>query len=129
MSRTKQWTVNKTYQPAAVGTAETPGILAVKKGQRVIAVTCMPLIAAGAGTNTTISLGDTAGVATLLAAVDTETMTPGTPIDSVAAALANAGGKLYTADDTIKADYINGGTPGAVNPKVRFTVTIRDERY
>lgn len=127
--RNKQWTVSKIYSPNAVGVAETPSILSVKKGWRVLSAQAVPLIAAAAGTTSTISLGDAAGVASLMAVIDTETMTPGTPIDSVAAAMANAGGKLYTADDTIKADYIIGATPGATNPKVRFTISIRDERY
>ncbi len=129
MSRTKQWTVRKIYSPAAVGAGETTAILNVKKGWRVLSCHTLPLVAAAAGTDTTITVGDGVDPDGFQTAIDLEAMTPGTPIDGGAAAyFASAGGKLYTVDDTIDAVYA-GATFGATLPKVAITITIRDERY
>ncbi len=130
MSKAKIFTREVTFQPAAVGTAETTALLTLLKGQRILSVQIIPLIAAAASTNTTISLGPTGTVAGLSPAYDTETAVVGTPIDGGSASLlTNSGGYLALADVLIKADYINGGTPGAVNPKCKFRITIQDERY
>ncbi len=125
--RTKQWTMSKVYQPAAVGGAETVALFNVKKGWRVIGAWMMPLIAAAVASNTSISVGDGTAVAGFIGVTDTETMVPGTPVDGQGAFF-NQGSKLYTVDDTIDADYIVT-VAGATNPKVRVFVTVRDERY
>lgn len=126
--RTKEFTRRKIWSPADVGADETVGIFSVKKGQRVVALSIMPLVAAAAGTDTTITIGDGDGAASYKGAVDLEAMTPGTPQDGVGAYFNQAGGKLYTGDDTIDVVYA-GTTYGAVVPKVAITVVIRDERY
>jgi hypothetical protein len=124
MSQQQIRVITKDYQPAAVGTAETVQVFSVKKGRRVVWASAMPLTAAAGTTNTTIELGDAGDTDGFITAIDTETMVPGTPVDQPGAYLANSGGKLYTTDTAINAKYVNGGTPGATNPKVRFTIAV-----
>lgn len=109
------------YQPAAVGSAETKAIMTVKAGWRVIHVSVRPVTPAAAGTNTTIEIGDGTDTDGYVAAIDTETMVGTTLIDGQGALFAQ-GAKLYVADDTIDAKYVNGGTPGAVNPAILVTI-------
>jgi hypothetical protein len=118
---------NATYAPAAVGTAEVVPIFTVQPGHRVISASARKKVLAGGTTNTTVSLGDGTALAGFIAAIDTETGAVNDLIDGQGTMLANAGGKLYLVADTIDAQYINGGTPGAINPVFEFRVVVRRE--
>lgn len=118
--------MTKSFQPAAVGANETKALFQIEKGERVLWASAMPLVAAAAATDTTMTLGDGADPDGLVTAIDLEAMTPGTPQDGEGAYLASSGGKLYTADDTVDVVYA-GTTYGATNPKVSFTVAIARE--
>lgn len=108
------------FQPAAVGTAETTALFSVRKGDVLLYAYMVRSILAAATTTSTISLGLTGSVAKYVAATDTESGAVG---DIVAGVTANYP-EVFTADDTIDADYIIGATPGTTNPKVRFTIVI-----
>ncbi len=125
--KAKQWTQTRVYQPVDVTQGETVDLWFVKKGWRVLSVTVMPLVAAGAGTTSTIALRDALSFE-LMAPLDTETMTPGVGIDS-GPFLGVLPSKYYNADNSIRAVYATGATPGATKPKVRYSITLRDERY
>jgi hypothetical protein len=108
-----------TFQPAAVGTAETTGILTVKKGDRIISVDARKTRLAAGSTTSTISIGDGGDVDRFIAVTDTETGSVEDYINPVSGVLPYT----YNANDTIDANYIIGGTPGATNPQwvVRIT--------
>lgn len=112
------------FQPAAVGSAETRDIINCKKGDRVISVHMEKQILAAGSTTSTISAGVLGTLAGFVAATDTETGAVGDLVDGGGALLANSGGYLFTADGTVKADYVIGATPGATNPRVRIIVLI-----
>lgn len=113
------------FQPAAVGSAETKDIINCKKGDRVLAVHIEKQILAAGSTTSTISVGILGTLAGFLAATDTETGAVGDLVDGGGASLlTNAGGYLFTADGTVKVDYVIGATPGATNPRVRVIVLI-----
>lgn len=125
---------SKDFQPAAVGTTETTAVFSVRAGERVLWASAKPLIAAAASTNCTMDLGDgddtdgyivgaTSGTA---GTFDLETATVGIAIAGAGALLANSGGKLYLADDTVDVVYTHA-TNGATNPKVRFRIAVVNE--
>lgn len=124
MPTLKQWKLTKDWTPAVIGADETAALFNVAAGVRVISASYRVKTNAAAGTDSTASLGDGSGVASFVAAIDTELGTLG---DGAGAYLANAGGKLYTADDTIDVTYAHGTTPGATKPVIAFTVTFRRE--
>jgi hypothetical protein len=119
------WTA--TYAPAAVGTAEVVPIFSVQPGHRVVSTAARKKVLAGAGTTSTVSLGDGTALAGFIAAIDTETGAVNDLIDGQGTMLANSGGRLYLVADTIDAQYIIGATPGAVNPVFEFRVVVRKE--
>lgn len=123
--RTKQWTARKSHQPAAVGSDETVTIFSLKKGQRLLSATARVDIAAAASSAVTFSLGISGTVQGFIANFDPETATF---VDGQGTLLANSGGYLATADIDVISTY-DQTTPGATNPKVTYTWTIRDERY
>jgi hypothetical protein len=112
--------------PAAVGSNQTFSI-PVKKGERVIFITMLRRISAGASTDNTVQARVAAGgggaAAGLLGATDPEG-TVGTLVSGAGADLANSGGFLVTADSTIDILYTAGGSPGAVVPSWLINVGI-----
>src|SRR5262245_18634397 len=96
------------FQPAAVGSGETRALFNVKKGERVLWSSYMPVIAAAATTDTTMVLGDGGATNGFQTAIDLETSTAGTPVNNPGTFVANSGGKLYTVDDTV--DVVYAGT-------------------
>lgn len=115
-----------TFQPAAVGDAETKALFTMRPGERVIFSSARMEIAAAASSESTVSLGDGSGTASLIGAIDTEANAAGTIINGQGAYLNQSGGKLYTAADTVDAVYAVV-TPGATNPKITFCIgTVRD---
>lgn len=117
----KTWTESRIFQAAAVGADETTPLFHVKAGEAVIAAYYMVLTAAAASSAITIALGDGDGTDSYIGAFDPETATIAA---GAGAYLAASGGKLYAADDTIDVVY-DQTTPGATNPKVRFTIVKR----
>ncbi len=114
------------FQPAAVGVTETKALFTVRAGERVLFASARIDIAAAASTQTTYTLGDSDGVASYIGSIDTETNVAGTIIDGNGAYLAESGGKLYAADDTVDVVY-TVTTAGAVNPMATFCIgTVRD---
>ena len=120
MPTVKTWKLTREWSPVAVGTGETTPLFNVAPGVRVVSASYRVLIASAAASVVTVSLGDGTDVAGFIAAFDPETAT-------VAAGggtfLANSGGKLYGAADTIDVVYAVT-TAGVTNPKVQFTVTF-----
>ncbi len=111
------------YQPGAVGVAETKDIISLKRGDRVKSVMIEKQVPAAGATTSTISVGILGNLTGFLGATDTEG-TAGDLVDAAGGLLANSGGYLFTADGTIKADYVIGATPGATNPRVRIVVIV-----
>lgn len=117
------------YQPAAVGTTETVACFNVKAGDRVLWSSAEMVINSATSTNSTVSLGDGDGATgyVLTTDIDLETSTIGQAINGGGTFTASAGGKLYTADDTVDATYTHA-TNGATNPKVRFRIAVVREK-
>lgn len=121
--------MSRIFTPAAVGSDETVPLFELDKGERVWSAGCRLLTAAAAGTDSTVTLGDGDDVDGYISAtdLDVETATIGAPIAGSGAYLATSGGKVYSARSSVDADYVAGGTPGAVKPRVEFIVwTLRD---
>jgi hypothetical protein len=125
MARAQIQIRTKTWTPASATTDETAALFSVKKGERVLWASALPLVAATAGQVGTVSLGDGTAVAGYIAAFTvTQAASPvNTPIGGSGTMLAPSGGKLYTADDTVDVtfDYTSGG---AIFPIVRFTIAV-----
>jgi hypothetical protein len=88
----------------------------------------MPQTNASVGAVGTVSLGDTAGVANYIA-IFTPTLAAspvGTYIAGAASNLANSGGKLYTAADTVKVDFIYT-SGGVIKPVIKFHIAVTRE--
>ena len=119
--------VERTFQPAAIGTTETKALFAVKAGERCIGASLKILVGSQVGTATsTYKLGDGATVDGYMTAANTVQIA-GVLVDGGAGAFfASSGGKLYTADDTIDLVY-TFATPGNINPKCRVRVVLRRE--
>lgn len=112
------------YEPAAVGSTETVALFQVKRGDRVLALHVERQILAAASTTSTIEIGDGTDVDGFVAAIDTESGAVGGLVEGAGAFMANSGGKLYTADDTVDAVYTIGATPGAVKPRIKYTALV-----
>lgn len=112
-----QWT------PVDVATGATRELLRVNAGDRVLAVSARVRVAS-AGTTATVSFGDGADPDGYIIATDLDATVAGTLVDGGGAYLANSGGKLYTAADTIDAVYVTGATPGATAPVWEVRVTV-----
>lgn len=123
MPTVKQWKLTREWTPAAAGSDETFALMNVEAGVRVIAASYRVLTAADAASTMTVSLGDGTGVQGFIANFDPETATIG---DGGGTFLANSGGKLYSAADTIDVTY-DQTTYAGVKPRVQFTVTFRRE--
>lgn len=123
LSTTKRKTRVETvdFSPAAVGTDETRALFAISKGERVTKSSYLVLIASAAASAVTMTLGDGTDPDGYLVSFDPETATTATSTGALHTAAGE--GFLYTADDTIDVVY-DQTTPGAVNPKVQFQVTI-----
>ena len=112
------------WQAAAVGGAETQALFSLKAGARVLAAWCRVIIAWGGASTPTFTLGDGADVDGFITDANANEEVAG-PYDGTGAYLATPNqGKLYLVDDTVDVDYIVGGTPGAVNGKVRFYILV-----
>ena len=87
------------------------------------------LVLAAAGTDSTMTLGDGSDRDGFITSTefDLEAGAIGNIVDGKGAYLAFSGGKLYTADDKIDADYIASGTPGAVTPVTIFAIATTRE--
>jgi hypothetical protein len=117
--------VRRTFQPAAVGSAETTARYAVAKGQRVLAASVKGITAAASSTTSTIQVGDgddpdgfvTTSDYDLENAAATIRAGTGAYVDSTAT------GRLYTAADTVDVTY-TPGTPGATNPKIAVSLLV-----
>ena len=116
------------WSPASVTTSETVAIFTVRAGDRILWCSAMPLVSASVGAVGTVSLGDTAGVANYIAVfTPTQAASPiGTLIAGAASNLANSGGKLYTAADTLKVDFIYT-SGGVIKPVVKFHIAVTRE--
>lgn len=125
MARAQIQIRTKLWSPASATTDETAALFNIKKGERVLWASAMPLVSATAGQVGTVSLGDGTSVAGYIAAFTvTQAASPvNTPISGAGALLNPSGGKLYTVDDTVDAtfDYTSGG---AITPVVRFTIAV-----
>lgn len=129
MTYSKIWRRSKEFQPAAVGSTETKALFAVKEGWRVLSCSARVLQNSAATTDSTMTVGDGSDVdGFLVATTDLDLETSTGIVNGAGAYLATSGGKLYAADDTVDVVYTAGTTPGATNPKVRFTLTFtKDE--
>jgi hypothetical protein len=118
------------FSPAAVGSNETTPLFPVNKGERVVWASHNPFVNAAAATASTMTLGDGSDVDGFISTtdLDLETSVVGTPIGGTGAYLANSGGKLYGADDTVDVVYTASGTPGAVVPRVLFVIIVAREQ-
>ncbi len=123
-----------TFQPALVGTTETTALFNIKAGERVLWASAEIMINSAGTTNSTMDLGDgddadgfvvgsTSGAGTF----DLELGTVGVAYPGAGALLANSGGKLYLADDTVDVTYTHA-TNGATNPKARFRIAVIKEK-
>lgn len=116
------------YSPAVVGTSECAALFPVKTGTRVYWVMVKPVVNAAGSTSSLISIGDDSDLCGWLeiANYDLETATLGTLIDGAGAYRTTGkeqSGKLYTADDTIDANYTAASATGAI-PKFRWYAKI-----
>ena len=121
--------VTKIFEPAAVGSSETTALFTVKAGQRVLWATVKPIRAAAGSTNSTIEIGDDGDTDRFVKATtdyDPEASAVGTLISGTGAGLANSGGYLYTADNTVDVVYTASGASGAL-PKLKVTLMIADD--
>lgn len=125
---TRYFNRQKRYTPSAVGSADTAhGFLRVKKGQRLTNLSIKVLGNTDAATTPTISVGDGAGNASLVAttaALTAANFALGSLIDAAAMPLQ---GKLYTADDTLTVTYTPGATPGATAPVIELMAIFERE--
>ncbi len=121
--------VPKDYQPAAVGVGETIELVRVPKGYRVLWVAVQKAILTAGGSTATITIGDTASANGYVTAGDLGLATGavGDLVTGSGTFLANSGGKLYNAIDSVKATYTPGGAPGATNPRIRVRIAISRE--
>lgn len=118
-----------TYAPAAAGVSEGPiNLMQIKKGERILYGSIVPMVAEDAGATGTISIGDAGGAATLLAA--TTVTAAASPLNkAIDMAALGAHGKIYTADDTITATWTFGTNATAI-PQIRVEVAVvRGEQF
>lgn len=127
MAYTNIRTIRKRFVPAAVGTGETTALFSVAAGERVLWCSVRKEVLAATTTDSTITIGDGDDADGYVAAIDTEAGAVGDLIDGGGAYLAESGGKLYTAEDTVDAVYAEGTTPGATAPQVNVLVAIARE--
>lgn len=120
MSAVKFWKLTQEFSPAAVGSNQTKKLFSVAKGTRVWAASYEILTPADGGQTQTCALGDSAGTASYIAAVDL-TGTPGVPTGGSGAYLNPSGGKVYGADTTIDALFAQTSGTGTV-PRIAFTI-------
>lgn len=112
------------WQPAAVGSGGTISLLQVKKGDILLRAISEKQILS-AGTTSIVDVGDTGDPDGIIAALDLDAGAVG-DLASGAGAYVTASGKLFTANGTIDAVYTPGATPGATNPRVKFTFYIME---
>lgn len=119
---------SKTWTAVSATADETTALFNVKKGERVLWASAIPLVSTTAASVGTVALGDGTSTAGYLAAfTPTQAANPvGTAVSTQGALLASSGGKLYTVDDTVDVlwDYTSGGS---AIPSVKFTIaTVRE---
>lgn len=119
----KRYIYNMNWTPVAVGSGETAALLTVQAGDRVLACSAR-VKTASAGTTSTLAIGDGTATGGYIAATDLDATVAGTLVDGGGTMLANSGGKLYTALDTIDATYVTGATPGATPPVWEIRITV-----
>ncbi len=119
----------KTYSPPAANADDSAAkLMQVKKGERVLLGSIVPMVSEDVGATGTISIGDAGGAATLLAAttVTQAANAVNVPIDMAAL---GAHGKLYTADDTITATWTHGTNATAI-PVIHVEIgVVRGEQF
>jgi hypothetical protein len=119
-------TIKRVFSPADRTVNETRALFEIPRGSRVVWAGDEKNVLASAGSTSTMTLGDGAdpdGYVTT-ANLDLETGSAGDLGSGTGAYLTTAGGKLYTADDTIDVDYVASGTPGSVTPRVTFAIGL-----
>lgn len=119
----------KTFRVGVAGTSETTAVFSVKKGERVLWASAVPRIACTAGKTSAMIFGDgddDNGYITTFTV--TAAASPiGTPIGGGGALFNQAGGKLYTADDTIDVVATEDAT-NVIAPAVTFSIATIKER-
>lgn len=113
------------FSPVAVGSGETTPVYTVAAGERAWCAASRIITPAAGGSTATVTLGDGDDADGLMTAANTAIAAAvGTIADGSGAYLAESGGKLYTARDTIDVVYAPGGGPGATAPLVEFAINI-----